>query len=115
MLCYGNFIFAYPTPFRAPSVAALEAELGEWARRPEDSAAAFAERSPKLVDIELIPRGDPTGERTLSCRYSGAWNANSSTPESTSEGAVADEALPMETGNLVVGLGPTLPAQSHGS
>ena len=56
MLCYGNFIFAYRTLSRVPSVAALEEELGEWARQSEVLAADFAERSPKLVDVELIPR-----------------------------------------------------------
>lgn len=56
MLCYGNFIFAYRTLSRAPTVLALEGELGEWARQPEALAAAFAKRSPKLVDVELIPR-----------------------------------------------------------
>lgn len=56
LLCYGNFIFAYRTLSRARSVLELEEELGEWARRPEELTARFAERSPKLVDIELIPR-----------------------------------------------------------
>ena len=56
MLRYGNFIHAYRTLARAASVAGLEAELAEWAGRPPDLAARFAERSPKLVDIELIPR-----------------------------------------------------------
>jgi hypothetical protein len=58
MLCFGNFIYAYRTLTRCPSTHALEAALGEWARRPEEVQAEFAARSPKLVDIELIPRGD---------------------------------------------------------
>jgi len=56
MLCYGNFIHAYRTLARAASVPALEAELGEWARQPQELEDRFAERSPKLIDIELIPR-----------------------------------------------------------
>jgi hypothetical protein len=56
MLCYGNFIFAFRTLSRAPSVPALEGELGEWARRPEELRDRFAGRSPKLADIDLIPR-----------------------------------------------------------
>jgi hypothetical protein len=58
LLCFGNFIYAYRTLSHASSVPALEADLGEWARQPADLAAAFPSRSPKLVDIELIPRGD---------------------------------------------------------
>jgi hypothetical protein len=58
MLCFGNFIYAYRTLAQAPSVPALESALGEWARRPEDLTSDFAARSPKLVDIELIARGD---------------------------------------------------------
>jgi hypothetical protein len=56
MLCHGNFIFAFRTLSRAPSVAALEGELGEWARRPKELRDRFAGRSPKLADIDLIPR-----------------------------------------------------------
>lgn len=56
MLCHGNFIFAFRTLSRAPSVAALEGELGEWARRPEELRDRFTGRSPKLADIDLIPR-----------------------------------------------------------
>lgn len=56
LLRYGNFIHAYRTLTRAESVSAIEAELDGWAARPADLAARFAARSPKLVDITLIPR-----------------------------------------------------------
>jgi hypothetical protein len=58
MLCFGNFIYAYRILSRSPSVLVLETDLGEWARRSDEIVAGFAARSPKLVDIELIPRGD---------------------------------------------------------
>jgi hypothetical protein len=58
MLGFGNFIYAYRTLSRSPSIRALEAALGEWARRPEEILADLAARGPKLVDIELIPRGE---------------------------------------------------------
>jgi hypothetical protein len=56
MLRYGNFIHAYRTLAGIASVSALKADLAEWAAEPADLAARFAERSPKLVDIDLIPR-----------------------------------------------------------
>jgi hypothetical protein len=56
MLRYGNFIHAYRVLSRADSVTSLKDELGEWAATPEELAKRFAERSPKLVDIDLIPR-----------------------------------------------------------
>jgi len=56
MLRYGNFIHAYRTLARAASVQALKLEIGEWAAQPEELADRFAKRSPKLVDIDLIPR-----------------------------------------------------------
>ena len=56
MLRFGNFIHAYRVLSRSESLAALEAELAEWAALPADLERRFADRSPKLVDIELIPR-----------------------------------------------------------
>jgi hypothetical protein len=56
MLCFGNFIYAYRTLSRTPSVASLKADLSEWAREPQELAARFADRSPKLIDIDIIPR-----------------------------------------------------------
>ncbi|MCE9561161.1 MAG: hypothetical protein K8U57_03815 [Planctomycetes bacterium] len=56
MLRYGNFIHAYRTLAGIASVSALKADLAEWAAEPADLNARFMERSPKLVDIDLIPR-----------------------------------------------------------
>lgn len=56
MLCYGNFIYAYRVLSRSESVPALEKMLGEWARKPNELRKCFERRSPKLVDIEQIPR-----------------------------------------------------------
>jgi len=56
MLRFGNFIHAYRTLARFTSVDELKAELGEWAALPAALAERFAARSPKLVDIDLIPR-----------------------------------------------------------
>lgn len=56
MLCFGNFIHAYRTLSHASSRATLEADLGEWARSSEDLLNFYAGRSPKLVDVQLIPR-----------------------------------------------------------
>ena len=58
MLCFGNFIYAYRIPFAIPIVGLAQGELGEWARKPAEIRDGFAERSQKLVDIELIPRDD---------------------------------------------------------
>ncbi len=56
MLGFGNFIYAYRTLSRSPSIPVLEAALGEWARQPSEIQNGLASRSPKLVDIDPIPR-----------------------------------------------------------
>ena len=56
MLRFGNFIHAYRNLAGIVSLAALKADLAEWAALPDELAARFAERSPKLVDIDLIAR-----------------------------------------------------------
>jgi hypothetical protein len=56
MLRFGNFIHAYRVLARADSVDEIQEALAEWAALPDELAARFGERSPKLVDIDLIPR-----------------------------------------------------------
>jgi hypothetical protein len=56
MLRYGNFIHAYRTLAGVASISALKADLAEWAALPDELINRFKERSPKLVDIDLIPR-----------------------------------------------------------
>lgn len=58
MLRFGNFIYAYRVLCRADSVSMIEKELAEWAIPTTELSKRFAERSPKLVDITLIPQVD---------------------------------------------------------
>lgn len=58
MLCYGNFIYAYRTLSRIEAEEALTREVGDWARDPAEIVRRFESRSPKLVDIDPIPRAD---------------------------------------------------------
>ena len=68
MLRFGNFIYAYRLLSRSSSLPALEKELGEWARKPEEILNGLAARGSKLVDIELIRREDTSLVGYISAR-----------------------------------------------
>ena len=55
---YGNFIFAYRKLSKMPTRKALESELGELCVAPHDLEVELKGRSPKLLEIEPIDRGD---------------------------------------------------------
>ena len=56
LLCYGNFIFAYRTLSRIRTREELRKELGDYGKEPMELVASYARRSPKLLEIEQIPR-----------------------------------------------------------
>ena len=58
MLCFGNFIHAYRTLAPLRSEPEIRKELGEFGKTPHEALATFTKRSPKLLDVALIPRAD---------------------------------------------------------
>ncbi len=58
MLQYGNFVHAYRKLSRMGSIEALDHELRELLTESPDPAAPFLSRSPKVIDVEHIPRND---------------------------------------------------------
>lgn len=56
MLRFGNFIHAYRVLSRAESEIELQEQLAEWAVPTSELTKRFADRSPRLVDIDMIPR-----------------------------------------------------------
>jgi hypothetical protein len=68
MLRYGNFIHAYRILARLRTAEELKRELGELARDSHEVLQGYANRSPKLLDVELIPRADTPLVGYLSAR-----------------------------------------------
>jgi hypothetical protein len=58
MLCFGNFIYAFRKLSRCRLSGDLAKELGDFATSPEEAIGKYAERSHKLLDIEVIPKQD---------------------------------------------------------
>jgi hypothetical protein len=56
MLCYGNFIYAFRTLSRITTDEEFRQELGDHGRTPEEALGRYKARSPKLLEVDLIPR-----------------------------------------------------------
>ncbi len=58
MLHYGNFIYAYRSLSRLKTDGELSGKLGELSENPDTLRSTFAGRSPKLLEIETVPKED---------------------------------------------------------
>jgi hypothetical protein len=56
MLRYGNFIFAYRILSRIKTDEEFRNELGDQCKTPEEKLKKYKIRSPKLLDVEPIPK-----------------------------------------------------------